>query len=180
MVILTNVADTLAAQGRIGVWVSGTTLGVKWRICVVVSWGRFTSSDDRVTVDFAESDAHTHLQVTYTTVTSPTASPPSSATILHGFNLDAVNEAGTKVVQFDKTYLLIVHYTDEELAAANVPEESLQLAYWDEEKQEWVLIPTAVEAENNVAVGVLNHLTEFALWGSESGMTSVLLPLISR
>ena len=168
---ITGLSAELAARGRIGIWISGS----RWRLCIVVEWGKFTSRDNRVELDLPDLETHKGVAIDYSAISSPTKPLPIGRLRLQSFTLDAQDYVGRPVTQFDKEYTLEVHYTDEELVAAGVEnEESLQLAFLNEATGVWEPIPTVVDAENNIAIGRLDHFTEFALSASAAASDTAL------
>ena len=178
-IILTNLADTLEARGRISIWLSGK----RWRICVTIEWGVLRSPDGQVNVDLPASDAHAGIKIDYAEVQTPSNSLPPGKREVILFTLDAENSLGAVVYQLDDTYTIEVSYTDEELEAAGINESTLTIYVYDEATGAWVAIPTEVDTVNNKAIGTLDHFSEFALLGDESTSSvddTIFLPIIQR
>lgn len=178
-ILLTNLADTLAARGRISIWISGS----RWRICIIIEWGRFASTDGQVKLDLPATDAHAGVNLLYTTVPTPTHPLPAGRRGLRTFRLNAENSTGEEITQLDDNYTLEVSYTDADLTNKGVTESTLKLYVFDEATGQWVLVPTTLDAANNKAMGTLDHFTEFALVGEPSSQPTqhaVLLPLIQK
>jgi hypothetical protein len=176
---LTNIASLLAARGRISIWISGE----RWRICITIEWGRFTSTNGKVTVELPAREVHTAVLFTHTEIPTPTKVLPPNVLPVLLFTLKAANEDGAEINRFDQPYQLQLHYLDEELQETGIKEESLQLAFFNEQSGEWQPLPTEVDTENNIATAELDHLTEFALWGEPSevqGLQQIYLPIIGR
>ncbi|MEZ4863989.1 MAG: hypothetical protein R3C14_21905 [Caldilineaceae bacterium] len=178
-ILFTNLADTLAARARLSIWISGS----RWRICIIIEWGRFASPDGTVQVDLPATEAHAGVDVTYTGVTTPTHTLPTGKRKLLAFKLDAANDAGGSVTQLDGNYTLVVMYTDEQVAALGIDEESITIYVFDEATGAWVAVPTTVEAANNKATGTLNHFSDFALLGdtgASNAQPTLFLPIIQK
>lgn len=82
------------------------------------------------------------------------------------FTLDMTNaETGEEITRFNPRYTMTLRYTDEELAAAGVDEDSMDVVYWDEDESRWVSLKdfiTSVDTTSNEVMLALDHLTEFA------------------
>lgn len=110
------------------------------------------------------------------------AQPFSGAeTAVSGFSLQAVTASGQSVTQFAVPITIQIDYTDDELAARSILEETLNVAYWD--GSAWRnLLPCAGcshdMAANRIII-VLDHLTEFALKGVVE-RARLYLPIINR
>jgi hypothetical protein len=178
-ILLTNLADTLAARGRISIWISGS----RWRICIIIDWGRFTSTDGQVKVDLPATDAHAGVDLLYTAVQTPTHPLPPGKRGLRLFRLVATNSQGDAINQFEANYNLEVSYTDADLAKLGLVEGTLKLYFYDETTSQWVVVATTLDAPNNKAMGALDHFTEFALLGDpvvQPTTRSLFLPLINK
>jgi hypothetical protein len=178
-ILLTNLADTLAARGRISIWISGS----RWRICIIIDWGRFTSTDGQVKVDLPATDAHAGVDLLYTAVQTPTHALPPGKRGLRLFRLVATNSQGDAINQFEANYNLEVSYTDADLAKLGLVEGTLKLYFYDETTSQWVVVATTLDAPNNKAMGALDHFTEFALLGDpvvQPTTRSLFLPLINK
>ena len=178
-ILLTNLADTLAARGRISIWISGS----RWRICIIIDWGRFASTDGQVKVDLPATDAHAGVDLLYTAVQTPTHSLPPGKRGLRLFRLIAQNSQGDGINQFEANYTLEVSYTDADLAKLGLVESTLKLYFYDEATDQWVLVATTLDTPNNKAMGALDHFTEFALLGDpvvQPTARSLFLPLIQK
>jgi len=178
-ILLTKLADTLAARGRLSIWISGS----RWRICIIIEWGRFTSTDGQVKVDLPATDAHAGVDLTYTTIQTPTHSLPPGKRGLRLFRLIAENSEGNTINQFEANYNLEVSYTDADLAKLGILENTLKLYFYNPATGQWILIGTTLDAPNNKATGTLDHFTDFALLGdpvAQPTVRSLFLPLIQK
>ena len=178
-ILLTNLADTLAARGRISIWISGS----RWRICIIIELGRFTSMDGQVKVDLPATDAHAGVDLSYTAIQTPTHPLPVGKRGLRLFRLIAENSEGNTINQFEANYSLEVNYTDADLAKLGIVENTLKLYFFDEATGQWILIGTTLDTPNNKATGALDHFTEFALLGdpiAQPTARSLFLPLIQK
>ena len=178
-ILLTNLADTLAARGRLSIWISGS----RWRICIIIEWGRFTSTDGQVKVDLPATDAHAGVDLTYTTIQTPTHSLPPGKRGLRLFRLIAENSEGNTINQFEANYNLEVSYTDADLTKLGILENTLKLYFYNPATGQWILIGTTLDAPNNKATGTLDHFTDFALLGdpvAQPTVRSLFLPLIQK
>ncbi len=73
---------------------------------------------------------------------------------------------------------LVIHYTD--AAAAGLDESRLQIFYWNEAQQQWVGMPTTVDAQANTLTVYLDHLTLFAALEAKARNPNLYLPQIRR
>lgn len=178
-ILLTNLADTLAARGRLSIWISGS----RWRICIIIEWGRFTSNDGQVKLDLPATDVHAGVDLAYTAIQTPTHPLPPGKRSLRLFRLLAANSEGGVINQFEANYSLEVSYTDADLTKLGVNETTLKLYFYDEATGQWIPIGTTLDAPNNKAVGALDHFTDFALLGdpiAQPTTRSLFLPLIQK
>jgi ABC-type transport system substrate-binding protein len=94
------------------------------------------------------------------------------------FSLQALDAAGQPVASLAVPLTVTIDYTDQQLAAAGVPEADLNLAFWD--GNAWQpLLPCAGCSHDlaaNRLTAVLTHLSEFSL----SATQRVYLPLLQR
>ena len=77
------------------------------------------------------------------------------------FSLTALDDNGQAVTHFTTPFTITIEYSDEAIAGQD--ELLLTLGYWDDAAQRWIPIPTAVDADNNRLVAVVDHLTIFAV-----------------
>ncbi len=110
------------------------------------------------------------------------AQPFSGAeTAVSGFSLQAVTASGQSVTRFDVPITIQIDYTDDELAARSIREDSLNVAYWD--GSGWRNLLSCAGCSHDLAANriivVLDHLTEFALKGVVE-RARLYLPIINR
>jgi hypothetical protein len=130
----------------------------------VAGGGTLTTED--VTITFPANAVPEPVTLTLTDLFAPPAPAPQGKHVLRAFGLDAHGAAGNAVTQFTRNYTLRVSYTDAELAARGLDEDTLRLAYWDNTR--WVEMPGTVNKTGNTVVVQANHFTVFALLGSAS------------
>lgn len=78
------------------------------------------------------------------------------------FQITIEDENGQLIRQFDEPLVLTFRYDPSQLPAG-ATEEDLQVFYWDEDLQAWVLVPSEHDAATGTIVARVNHLTVFAL-----------------
>jgi hypothetical protein len=118
------------------------------------------------------------ISVTMQTVAS---APPTGgfAVLGQSFAIEAQTLAGAPVTQFAQPLTITVHYSDDDLAGQD--ENGLQIYYWSETEQQWVAIPTVVDAQANTLVATVDHLTLFAvLHPAAAKEWKLYLPGVSR
>jgi len=113
-------------------------------------------------------------KITYAPIPAITYRPPSLIEIGHSFDLTAViSDTGIPLTEFSQPYTITVNYAEGELDS--VVESSLALYWWDGDQ--WTKEPTsAVDEENNKVTASPDHMSRFAVLGTER----VYLPLILK
>ncbi|MEM7535130.1 MAG: hypothetical protein AAF639_23340 [Chloroflexota bacterium] len=186
---LTGIREPLEARGFIGVWVSGRN----WRVCVVIVWRRavdtanadisnetggvIESEDDTTRIVFPEGAVDNTVQIAYTNLISAHQPLSPTTSIVRNFIVNATDDSGGEVNQFNKAFSFEIAYTDEELANAGISEDELQCYFLDEANGEWVAISTEVDATNNIIICSTDHFTEFAVMG-QSNDASLSVPSV--
>jgi hypothetical protein len=139
------------------------------------------SADGRVRATFPAGAAATDLAVSVTPLEYPTQLLPAGKRAALSFTFTALDRAGQPVTQTLAPFTLTVSYSDAELDAQGLYEQTLNLAYWDGSR--WAtLLPCAgcrVDTVNNRATVVFDHMAEFALLGSDRRLYQYL-PLVIR
>ena len=90
--------------------------------------------------------------------------PPSTGGLkLAGnvFAITAQTQNGAAVTQFKRPYMLVIEYSDVDVAG--IDERQLALHYWSDAQQDWIAVPGTIDAAHNTFTVVLDHLTVFAL-----------------
>jgi len=130
--------------------------------------------DDAGTVEVIFPTAAVSVPVTlhYGPVISPTETSTDTShsdpmnVIVHRFVLEAEDEGGNPVEQFSAEYELVVKYTDAQIEEAGLDEMKLQIAWYNEEQEQWLPIESTVDPAANTVRSRLDHFTEFALLGA--------------
>jgi len=79
------------------------------------------------------------------------------------FNLDAYFASnGQRISGFDKEITITIYYGNE---LSDLEESSLQLYFWDEGNQEWIMVPSSLDTENNILTAKVDHFTTYAIFG---------------
>jgi hypothetical protein len=172
---LTGLSPELDARGRISIWISGSN----WRICIIISRGVFTSSDNRLRVDVPALDAHTHLKFRYTPLGAALPEPlPAGKYLRHLFELDAENDDEQPVTQLDKPISMTVGIDGAVVAEVAAAEEVIEVAYYDTETGTWVVLPTTVNLAAGEVTAITDHLGTFVVWSNE--LPKIFLPTIRK
>ena len=123
-----------------------------------------------------------NVEIVHTELVSPTVELPEGKTALRSFLLDAADGEGNEIRQFKDFYVMKVCFSDEELKELG-DLSKLELAYFDEEKQEWVSVETKVDESGKCLFIKLDHFTEFAVLGQAETPAQTLqlfLPSVQR
>ena len=109
-------------------------------------------------------------------IAAPTQEFDDAQVPVRAFTVQAFDGAGQPITHFAQPLTIQVTYTDEDLQALGLDENSLNVAYWD--GAAWVrILPCAgctVDRAANRVTFTVNHLTEFALTAS----TDLFLPCV--
>jgi hypothetical protein len=148
--------------------------------------GTLMSPDEDVLLIFPSGTVSSTVTITYTEQTTPSQETGNFLFAGISFRIEASDSNGNPVTTFNEPFSLTIHYDANELPA-ELNEESLTLAYWDDESLQWVnLLPCTgcdLDRDNQTLTLVLNHLTEFALLGEEESTSTkimIFLPVITR
>jgi Tfp pilus assembly protein PilE len=69
------------------------------------------------------------------------------------------------VDEFDYYVAITIKYKESDLNGTN--EQDLEIHYYDESLEEWIILPSVVDTVNNTVTVVVNHFTDFAIFGPE-------------
>lgn len=142
--------------------------------------GGTVTGGDGVSVQFPPGAVTETLTVTYTSEVMPSQSLPNGTMVLRSFSLEAFTSAGQPVPQFNRAVTITIDYTDADLTARGILENTLNVTFWN--GSVWVnLLPCdgcGVDTFNNRLTIVLDHFTEFAVSGS--GEHRLFLPLLMK
>jgi trimeric autotransporter adhesin len=119
-----------------------------------------------VTITFPPNAVPEPVTLTLTDLFAPPAPAPEGEQVVRAFDLEARTAGGTAVTQFQRDYTLRVTYTDADVAARGLNENTLRLAYWDGTR--WVGMTGTVDKANNTVTVQADHFTVFALLGKQS------------
>jgi hypothetical protein len=112
--------------------------------------------------------------VTITKVHGSAASyvPPAGAAglfMVGGYAYQITAVSGTaNVTNFVLPVTLTFIYTDAEVPG-NVAEAGLKIYYYDTVTRAWVEVPSTVNTATNTITATVNHLTQFAIFGTKTG-----------
>ena len=89
--------------------------------------------------------------------------PPTGGLKLAGkvFVITAQTQNGAAVTQFKLPYMLVIKYSDADVAG--IDESQLALHYWSDAQGAWIAVPGTLDTANNTFTALLDHLTVFAL-----------------
>ena len=104
------------------------------------------------------------------------AGPEGLGQMGNSFYIDAYTSGGGQVHQFLQPFTITLSTDRVEPQGFHIFSPSL--AYWDEGKSAWEAIPTVLDPATGLLTATLDHLTEFALFGTLQG--EIFLPLMTR
>jgi hypothetical protein len=125
--------------------------------------GLLQSDDGLLSVSVPEGAVDGPTNLFYADQIDPNLLLPANLAGLFRFALDAVDDSGSAVTTFNAPVTVEVSYQDEDVASAGGSEASLALAVFDERLESWVLLPGAVDSDNNRVTAQVEHLSNFAL-----------------
>ncbi len=82
------------------------------------------------------------------------------------YRIELLTAEGGQIQSFDKALTLTFAYKEEELPAG-VEESDIEICYWDEDLNEWIVVPSVIDTEANIIIAKINHLTVFSLMARE-------------
>jgi hypothetical protein len=124
--------------------------------------GTIQDEEKKIVVEFPPNAVDKEVEIVHTELVSPTVDVPEGKMPLRSFLLDASDSEGNAVRQFKDFYVLKVCFSDDELKELG-DISKLELAFYDEEKQEWVSVETKVDESGKCLFIKLDHFTEFAV-----------------
>jgi len=93
------------------------------------------------------------------------------------FTVRVVSPDGTAVTKLTNEVIITVTYSDGDLSAAGGNARSLRLSWYDEQNDEWVVLPTNVDAATNTLSASTSQLGQFAIMGTTVDQVSGGLPV---
>lgn len=134
-------------------------------------------------LSFPSGAVNATTTITFTERTIPSEETGSSIFAGQSFQVDATDNNGNPVTNFNADFTMQIYYSELDWVHAGVAEETaLNLAYWDENTGQWIeLLPCdgcTLDTQNNIITIILGHLTEFALLGE--ARYTVYIPLVLR
>ena len=105
------------------------------------------------------------LSISHTEQAQPQHDLQQGLSAVLGFALEAQNEGGEQVTETLKDYSMTLSYDRAEVESLGIAEETLALAYWDEEQADWVNAPSQVDTDEQQVTATVNRFGEFALVG---------------
>ena len=138
----------------------------------------FTTRDNRLSVTIPVGALPPlSAEIAYTVLNAPVANLPApTANINFALNLSLSGQGFMLSPSFSPPLEVTVRY-DPTLLPDNLPEQALQLYYFDETRAEWVKIEIAErDLVNNEITVLLSHFTDFAVAGSND----VFIPFLSN
>lgn len=129
-----------------------------------------TMPNNRGEINMPAGIVEDRTTITYTERTTPDVPANDFTFAGRSFTLEATDEAGQPITTFSGTFTIMLNYADSDWQAAGITtEESLNLHYYN--GSAWApMLPCAgcsLDTTNNRLTAVLDHLTEFALLGSD-------------
>jgi hypothetical protein len=144
--------------------------------------GTVENEEKDFAIEFPPNAVDENVEIVHTDLVSPTVAVPEGKTPLRSFLLDASDGEGNAVRQFKDFYVMKVCFSDEELKELG-DLSTLELVFFDEEKQEWVSVETKVDESGKCLLIRLDHFTEFAVLSDTeptAPMLQLFLPAVQR
>jgi thermitase len=167
--------DQYYGHGRINAY---RALGTTSTVIEPATGGSLSADNGDLTLDFPSGSVDSTTTITY--MPNPSPSNPVGDLIFANMDcvLEAIDDQGNPVTQFDPPYTLTLLYQDSDWQDEGITDEStLNLYHWNGSQWEGVL-PCAgcsLDMVNNELVAVLGHFSEFGLMGEEAEPTAVTL-----
>lgn len=142
-----------------------------------------TSADGRVRVRFPAKTFARGLALSYRNLAEALVDIPSRTRpqllangrrIVLPFVLNATDDAGTEIHQFDAPIELTVRYTPEVLQAIGLPVADLSLFWFDEDAQQWLPIPTTNDPDAQTLTATVDHFSSFTIGDGLSPSTAFI------
>lgn len=120
------------------------------------------------------------LSIVYQRELTPAVQLPAGNLGLDFVELNAFDDAGNEVNQFNKQWTLEFGYADSELGGKS--EDGLQCRFYNEASAQWEPIQTSVDKAANKVVCRADHFTSFALVAGDPLAPSsfIYLPMVNR
>jgi uncharacterized repeat protein (TIGR01451 family) len=132
-----------------------------------------------VVVTFPPAAVTQTVNITYTSLSTPTVNALTIREVGRTFTLEARDPSGHDIHQFQQPYTLTFNYTDEEVALAGLQESQLNLYFYDTARAQWMpTLPCAgcfIDPINNTITVVLDHFTEFAMGAAFTNYLPVVM-----
>lgn len=110
---------------------------------------------------------------TFSTVSKAVAAVPATKILVGSYVYNFTATAGTTAVTtFNRSITLTFTYADAQIAGLN--ESTFKVYYWQESIQEWIALPTTVNAETNILTVTTTHFTNFTILGDKSVTGEIL------
>jgi hypothetical protein len=82
------------------------------------------------------------------------------------YQIELLTAAGSQITSFEKPLILTFVYREEDLPVG-VEESDIEICYWDENLNEWIVVPSNIDTEANMITAAINHLTVFSLMAKD-------------
>ncbi|PZS06134.1 MAG: hypothetical protein DLM69_00415 [Candidatus Chloroheliales bacterium] len=136
------------------------------------------SSDNQVTLNFPAA-AYTSPLTLQHSFQPPVGNNALTAPDIHRhldpFFLTATDDQGGSVHHFNQPLTITVGYTPTQLDALNIVEGDLRLSWYDDTNQQWVLLPSTINAANHTVSAQVDHFSGFVL-GDGSSPSAEFIP----
>jgi hypothetical protein len=77
------------------------------------------------------------------------------------YQIELLTKEGIQIQSFDQPLTLTFVYKED--LPIGVDEEDIELCYWDEDLNEWVVVASTINTETNTIIAHINHLTAFSI-----------------
>jgi hypothetical protein len=147
------------------------------------SGGTLNAPSGNVNLSFPPGAVTAATAITFTERIVPSEETGSFIFAGKSFQIEATDNNGNPVTNFNSAFTMEIHYSDADWINAGIGAEStLNLAFWDVNTSQWTeLLPCdgcALDIMNNAMTIVLDHLTEFALLGE--ARYKIYIPLVLK
>lgn len=143
--------------------------------------GILYNDENGIRISFPSNAVTTTLDLSFTKWQTPSQALPQDMISLRLFTLVGRDADGNEITQFSKEYTIEFSYTDAELEAAFIDEDTLVCMYLDNLDNQWKPIQSSPNPAGNKVTCSVDHFTEFALAADMPTVApGAYLPLLSR
>jgi hypothetical protein len=141
-----------------------------------------TPDPGNISITFPPMAVTATTTLTYTLLPLPAHDLANFRFAGRAFTLEASDEQGRPVTNFERPFTMTIAYDGDDLFAAGAFPSELNLTYWDGANWQNIL-PCAGcsnDTDNRIVTVVIDHLSEFALLADTSTRSHTYLPVITK